>query len=54
MISESCQWLLFTDCNCTNGYHYCVYVPQLNKMVGECGFESRRGHGCLSVVSVVC
>ena len=20
----------------------------------DCGFESRRGHGCLSVVSVVC
>ena len=20
----------------------------------ECGFESQRGHGCLSVVSVVC
>jgi hypothetical protein len=20
----------------------------------DCGFESRRGHGCLSVVSIVC
>jgi hypothetical protein len=21
---------------------------------GDCGFESRRGHGCLSLVSIVC
>ena len=32
-----------------------VYVVDLRPLVcWDCGFKPRRGHGCLSVVSVVC
>jgi hypothetical protein len=32
-----------------------VYDADLQPLASwDCGFQSRRGHGCLSVVSVVC
>ena len=39
-------------CNCT----YCTYWPRGSAALAcwDNGLEPRRGHGCLSVVSVVC
>ena len=33
------------------GVNMCIYGRLLSR---DCGFESRKGHGCLSLVSVVC
>jgi hypothetical protein len=37
-----------------NFYSYIILVCLQPIACWDCGFESRRGHGCLSVVSVVC
>jgi hypothetical protein len=38
----------------TATFPYAIIVGRRPFACCDCGFESRRGHGCLSVVSVVC
>ena len=33
---------------------YCLHITQWPLACWDCGFKSHQGHGCLSVVSVVC
>jgi len=59
-----CTWLLLTPALNKSGYWASYFFQKFyntGKGVGlrplacwDCGIESRRGHGCLSVVSVVC
>jgi len=58
MVTTTFQHLLWPQLGCLMLRNYLIigsFTLILRPLVClDCGFESRRGHGCLSVVNVVC
>ena len=52
LITCTCEYLFFLNAHPSGRVVYGVGLRQL--AFWYCEFETRRGHGCLSVVSVVC
>jgi len=65
-LNQCLQWSL--TWKISSSWHYCKYLSSFAHPSGcvvwgvglqlltywDCGFESQRGHGCLSLVNVVC